>query len=502
MVGSTRPGTSPERPADRPGPLAVGDLLAERYRLLELVAQEGPAALWRAYDDVLARPVAVKCVPTPNKAARDEAQTFLAAAVRTGAVNHPGLARIYDAALESRPGRGHDVAYVIGEWVEGEALDAHLERVGALAAVDAADVLRQAVDAAGAVHAAGLTHGRLHPRNVLVTTHGRVRLTDAHVAAALRGTPAGTVADDTRDLAAVLYALVTRRWPSGATPQPAGALPPAPREGDHVLTARQVRAGVPRELDQVLIRALEPSRPASLPALRTPAALGDAVDASVADARAEETAEESVEPRDPGRLRRRLPWLVAVAFVAAVGVLGWTLGLAVGEVPGRPGTQPIVSASEAAAPGLPTYPAIPLTGAVIRDFDPLGRDHQENPDQVRNAYDDEPSTAWVTQSYQTADFSGLKPGVGLLIDLRRTHALHTVSVAFTAQGAHVEVRVSDTAPTTLAQLRPVAGDAKGDQVATMRPPAGTAARYVLIWITQLPKDGKTFRVGVSEIRLT
>ena len=500
MAASTEPTGRPTRtPA-----LEVGDLLAYRYRLLELVPTDGPAALWRAHDDVLARSVAVKCISTPNKAARDEAQDFLDAAARAGAVNHPGLARTYDAALEARPGRGNDVAYVIGEWVDGEPLDTHLQRVGAVAALDAADVLRQAADGLSAIHAAGLVHGRVHPRNVLVTPSGRVRLTDAHVAAALRGSAASatSVADDTRDLAAVLYALLTSRWPAGPTPQPPGSLQPAPRDGAHVLTARQLRAGVPRELDHVVTRALDPALLATLTPLRTPAALADAVDASVAEARAAEAAEEAAEQGPPGRLRRSLPWLAAGAFVATVGVVGWTLGLAVGDLPGRADTAPIVSTSQVPASGLPAYPVISLAHAVVEDFDPLGADHQENPDQVPNVSDDEPSTAWATQVYKTADFSGLKPGVGLLIDLRKTTALHTVQVAFTAAGAHVEVRVADTAPSNPEQMRLVATDPKGDQVAAMRPVQGTKARYVCIWITHLPKDGKGYRVGVSELRLT
>ncbi len=507
--GSVQPGSVPapaeqptDRPTDRRGPLEVGDVLAERFALLELVASDGPASLWRAHDEVLARPVAVKVVPTPNKAAREGAQAFLDAAVRTGAVNHPGLARTYDAAVASRPGRGNDVAYVIGEWVDGEPLDSHLQRVGALAAVDAADVLRQVADALTAAHAAGLTHGRLHPRNVLVTPSGRVRVTDTHLAAALRGLPAGAVADDTRDLGAVGYALLTRRWPVGPTSQPAGSLPEAPVEGGHVLTARQLRAGVGRELDHVVTRALEPGRVPALGALRTPAELADAADASVAAARAEEVAEEeAAEPKAPGRFRRALPWLASVAFVATVGVIGWTLGLAVGDLPGQPDSAPIVSSSLPAKPGAVALPTIKLDGLPIHDFDPDGKDHEENPDQVQNAVDGSANTAWVTQAYKTEDFSGIKPGVGLLLDLTKVTTLHTVQVAFTAAGADVQVRVADTAPTSLDQTRPVAG-ARGQKLARMNPVSGTRARYVLIWITKLPKDGKTFRVGISELALT
>ena len=180
---------TPAAATEVPGPLKVGDLLADRYLLLEAVATDGPAVLWRASDEVLARAVAVKVLATPNNIARDSAQPFLDAAVRTGAVNHAGLVRVYDATLEARPGRGNDVAYVISEWVDGEPLDEHLEQVGALAAPDAADVLRQVADALAAAHAGGLTHGRVHPRNVLVTPSGRVRLTDAAVLRPSTGPP-------------------------------------------------------------------------------------------------------------------------------------------------------------------------------------------------------------------------------------------------------------------------------------------------------------------------
>ena len=493
---------SPQGPERTPGPLQVGDVLADRYRLLALVATGGPADLWRAHDEVLARTVAVKAVPTPNRTARTEAKRFLDAAVRTGAVNAPGLARTYDATPVPRPGRGNDVACVIGEWVEGEPLDAHLERVGPVAALDAADVVRQAADALTAAHAAGLAHGRLHPRNVLVTATGRVRLTDTLVAATLHEDGPGSVEADTRDLGAVLHALLTGRWPAGATPLPGGSLSPTPREGTHLLSARQQRAGVPRELDSVVTRALEPSRAPTVGRLTTPAAFADAVDAAVAPLRAAQAQEEeeSGPPGPPSRWRRLLPWAVATAVVTVVAVLGWTLGLAVGDLPPRAGSEPIAAAT-AAAVGGKVYPPVPLGRVGIRDFDPFGADHQENPGQVRNAVDDEPTTAWATQAYKSADFSGLKPGVGLLLDLRTRRDVHTVTVALTAAGADVELRVSDAPPATSDRMSLVAAS-KGKQVAVLRPPAGTAGRYVLVWVTKLPRDGKAFRVGISELRLT
>lgn len=483
-----------------PGPLKVGDLLADRYLLLEATATDGPAVLWRANDEVLARAVAAKVVATANKAGRDAAEPFLAAAARSGAVNHPGLVRVYDAAPEARPGRGNDVAYVLSEWVDGEPLDAHLERVGALSAPDATDVLRQVADALTAAHEQGLVHGRLHPRNVLITPGGRVRLTDAAVASALHDPQRDAApADDVRDLAAVLYALTTGRWPAAVTPQPAGGLSEAPIEGGHLLTPRQLRAGVPRALDGVVTRVLEPGRAPTLSPLRTAAAVADAADEAVAEMRQSRAEAAVLQP--PTRLRQATPWLAAASFVTAVGVVGWLVGLAVGDLPANRGAiDAIVSTTQAPTPGVNA--PLDLKGLVVRDFDPEGTDGQENTDQVPNATDGVPATAWTTSRYKSETFGGLKTGVGLLLDLGKPTDLHTVQVGFTATGAKVEVRVSDTAPTRAGDLTTVAAGRDGTEIATLRPLAGTKARYVLIWITSLPKEGDGYRVGIAELRLT
>ncbi|MCU1595279.1 MAG: murein biosynthesis integral rane protein MurJ [Frankiales bacterium] len=483
------------------GPLQVGDSVAGRYSLLAEVAQDGPAGLWRARDEVLARTVALKVVATPNRAARDAAAGFLAAAVRTGAVNHTGLARVYDASQEARPGRGNDIAMVVSEWVDGEPLDFHLARVGPLSAPDAADVLRQAADALTAAHEAGLCHGRLHPRNVLITAAGRVRLTDLEVAAALHGTPDDrrSVVADTTALGGVLYALVTARWPAKATGLPGGGLTPAPQSDGRPLSARQLRAGVPRSLDRVVTQALDSSRTPTLPRLTTPAQLADATDAAALEARAASAEQAVVKP--PSRIRKALPWLAAVAFVTAVGITGWLLGLAVGDLPRRTnGVDAIVSTTEAPTPGVARSKVLDLSKLPIKDFDPEG-DGSENADQVHNAIDAIPSTTWATQIYRRENVGG-KSGVGLLIDLGKPTSIKSVSIGFSAPGANVELKVSNTPPTDAKSMTTVAAATKGALVATLTPTPGTTTRYVVVWITKLPRDANGYRVGISELRIT
>ena len=69
---------------------------------------------------------------------------------------------------------------------------------------------------------------------------------------------------------------------------------------------------------------------------------------------------------------------------------------------------------------------------------------------------------------------------------------------FTAAGAKVEIRVADTPPETLEQTRLVGADTSGRPLAKVTVLAGTSARFLVVWITELPKDAKGYRVGVME----
>lgn len=282
-------------PGTRRAPaLSAGDLLAARYRLVRPVpasASEAPrsAQLWLATDEVLARPVAAKVLPATGPSAAALTAPFLDAGTAAGAVASPVLTRVYDAAVEQRPAEDDappfDVAYVISEWVDGSPLPERLERDGPYAPAEAVALIAALGEAVASAHACGLTHGRLHPGNVLLARTGAVRLTDLAVAAALpdgrvaaeRADDPGPAEADVRDLAALLYALLTARWPAAATPQPSGGVPGAPslREGDDgrgkLVSPRQVRAGVPRSLDLVVARALDPVAARQPPALTTPA---------------------------------------------------------------------------------------------------------------------------------------------------------------------------------------------------------------------------------------
>ncbi len=486
--------------------LVEGDLLAGRYRLQRPLTPPGAeVSTWLAYDETLARPVAMRAC-----AARDpRSGPLLAAAARVGAVEARRLTRVFDAATESRPDRAW-VAYTIREWVEGQPVD---EVVGNDPLLPA-QALALALDAAAglvALHAGGLVHGAVHPGNVLVDELGRARLSDAGLARAAAtafvAPAAGGGRDreasrgaadrerDVRDLACVLHALVTARWPVGASAQPAGRIPAGPPE---YASPRQVRAGVPRALDSVVLRVLEPGRRPSEPAVRTAPQLLAALERAADEVGRESRLAQPAGPRRRGIARRLAPYVLVLALLGAVGVVAYGAGVQVGEIPVSSAGQSF-DAPPPVAPGAAALARVDLqaAGVTITDYDPYGA--TENRDKVGNAYDGETSTAWVTESYKTASFGGLKPGVGLLVDLGTPTSISRVDLDVTAPGGRYVLRAGDALGENEKALAEVASGDAPDGSAQLTPSTPTVARYWLVWITSLPASNGTFRAGIDEM---
>jgi serine/threonine protein kinase len=224
-------------------------VLDGRYRLEDLLSEHEGARFWRATDTVLARSVAVHALESSDP----RAPGVLEAARRSARVTDPHFLRVLDC--DDVDG----LTWVINEWGEGASLDIMLER-STLPPTRAAWLTREVAEAIAAAHAQGLYHGRLNPESVLVTDAGSVKVIGFNVNAAFAGPAAphpaygalGPREADVIDLAGILYAALTGRWP-GVAPS---VVPRAPRDGRRPLRPRQVRAGVPRTLDAICDRVL------------------------------------------------------------------------------------------------------------------------------------------------------------------------------------------------------------------------------------------------------
>jgi tRNA A-37 threonylcarbamoyl transferase component Bud32 len=477
--------------------LAADDLVLGRHRLVREVSRCSGTTLWEAEDEVLARPVAVRALDDPDSVSRDpeavEAE-FLAAALRAGRVSDPRVASVYDA------GDDEGLTVVVREWVDGQPLSRLLDE-GPLPAAQAATIGLQIAAALGAAHARGAAHGALSPGDVVLTSGG-VKVTDFEIGEALEGrTPAEDfaerVAADTRDLGAVLYATLTARWPGAA----AHGLPAAPTTDDRPCTPHQVRAAVPRRLDVVVTRALDGdfATPDALAGALTPLAgfvsTGTALRSPVVPSSRATDATVATRLPDlssPGAPTARSLSRVTGALVVLglVAVAGWTAALVTGELPGS-GSFGRDGASAASGPVAPVE---------VRPFDPPPGDGVEGLSEVSLAVDDDRDTAWTTDTYRgRPDLGGLKPGVGLLLDLGQPAELGSVQLVLESSGGAVEIRAGNDRPSAATDLELLAEADDPDEEMTFQVDSDEPARFVLVWFTSLPERGSGFGNGIRSV---
>jgi hypothetical protein len=183
---------------------------------------------------------------------------------------------------------------------------------------------------------------------------------------------------------------------------------------------------------------------------------------------------------------------VVVLVLIVIAVLVWAVGFRKsGSSPPAGGSTPSSSAS-AAAGGTALKPASDSTFNIYGS--PAG--NTENQSTAPAAIDGNPATAWSTSYYfNHPNFGGLKPGTGLLIDMGKQVRLSQVDVLFAASG-------STTASIYLGNNPAMANTALGNF--TLVSPSVSASgdhkfpvssqatgRYVLIWLTSLPKLSET-----------
>lgn len=514
----------------QPNTVESGTRLAGRYRLEERLKAADDFTTWRAVDEKLSRDVAVHVLPADDPKAKTVVQAAQAAAM----LSDRRFCQVLDASQQD------DVIYVVEELLRGVSV-ATLLANGPLPSGEAAQLTADVAAALAAAHAAGLAHLCLHPENIHRTETGQIKVSGLSVEAALSGaTFPDPAAADARRLGALLYACLTARWPDGA----AHGLAAAPTEGGTLCSPRQVRAGVPAALDEIATRALSDVPPHGRTPLRTPAEVGAALAAAPRPKRS--AAEEATQvgfatpgvpaaagaypaasrgyptagypaaaggypaaaggyqlaPADRGRSGRLVAALVALIVVAGAVLFAITL---IARSP-KGGNQ-----ASAGGNSTPTArPGAPVQIANVTDFDPedQGDNGQENHNQVRNAFDHDPSTAWHTRDYYNKPrFGNLKKGLGLIVDLGKVVQVGSVTVRFEQPGAGVELRsaaasVADQ-PSSLKSFGLLAkvGSADGVQKFSLSQPTNT--RYLLVWLTSLPEAGHaTFKAGIADISVT
>lgn len=141
------------------------------YRIVDKLGQGGMGEVYRAFDTILKREVALKVLPRRFIQSPHRLRRFQREAQSLASLNHPNIAAIY--GLEE----SQDVPFLVLELVEGETLDAKLGR-GPLPLKSTLELALQIVDGLEAAHRRGIIHRDLKPSNIKITGDERVKLLD------------------------------------------------------------------------------------------------------------------------------------------------------------------------------------------------------------------------------------------------------------------------------------------------------------------------------------
>jgi eukaryotic-like serine/threonine-protein kinase len=471
------------------------EVIAGRYELLELVGRGGMSSVWKAHDRLLDRSVAIKVLHEHYTQDEEYVERFRREARSVAQVSHPNIVTVID--------RGEDGGrqYIVFEYVDGENLKQLIEREGPLPVREALLLALQMARALGFAHDRGLIHRDVKPQNVLLNDEGQAKMTDFGIARSVdvdgvtvTGTVLGTseyiapeqargqrvdAHTDVYSLGVVLYELLTGAVPFSGESFVTVALRHVNEPPPDVL---EHRADCPPRVALLIERAMD-KNPDDRPSMdelvhEFEACLADLDPVSEqATMIARPTAIPPTSQAPPSRRRRRrvgLLWpIVAVLAVLAVAALAALGAMALRD-------------NDNGSPAEASSTPVRLTGVAAYDPDGDGAEHDA---EVGRATDGDTATYWTTETYQ--DFSGSKPGVGLVLDAGREVAPSRITVTTDTPGYQAEIRAGDspTGPFEAVSDNQTVNDPTTFELRDAR------ARYFVVWITDL--DGSAH---VNEVR--
>src|SRR6202140_5381850 len=170
----------------------IGTLSAGRYRIEAEIGRGGMSTVYRAFDTVLERPVAIKLMHREIAADSDQLERFRREARSVAQLNHPHVVTVIDAGEEPSPESESDGAdgvggtpFIVLEYVEGETLKDVIRREGPLEIPQAIAYAIEIARALGAAHERQIVPRDAKPHNVLIGDEGGAKITDFGIARTL-----------------------------------------------------------------------------------------------------------------------------------------------------------------------------------------------------------------------------------------------------------------------------------------------------------------------------
>ena len=494
----------------------IGTLLNDRYRLDEQIGSGGMSTVYRAFDPMLERWVAIKLMHRSISSDPDQLERFRREARAVARLSHPHLVTVIDF------GEDAGAPYIVLEFIEGETLKERIRRMGRLSVAESIAYAIEIGRALSCAHGERLVHRDVKPQNVLIDREGRAKVTDFGIARSLEaealtapGRVLGTTdyvspeqacghdvteQSDVYSLGIVLYEMLTGEVPYTAESQVAVAMKhvrePLPDvqalrpEVSSALAAVVERATAKETANRYataddMVHDLE--QVLAIEVTRTGHAGGEATTVL------RELPGETIEFL-PFRLRSPRRWVLSLLLLALLGA-GAVVFLA-----SRTETGPGAAVTSKAG-----FTRVKLASDAAHDYDPQG-DKSEHGQANGNAIDGILPTEWDTESYKGGLQGAAKDGVGLYVDAGSPVAAKRLDLVTTRPGWTTSIYAASgaKAPQDIIGWTKVSRDTVVDQ--DERIPLRTGAtrfRFYLVWVTSLPKRDEAGgdKASISELTL-
>jgi len=167
--------------------LEIGSFLSDRYEILSKVGAGGMSDVYKAKDHILSRFVAIKVLKQEFSEDSSFVTKFRAEAQSAAGLEHPNIVNIYDVGSEN------GLYYIVMEYVEGITLKTYIEKKGQLSFKESASIAIQVARGIEAAHNKNIIHRDIKPQNIIISTDGKVKVTDFGIA---KATSSNTISSD------------------------------------------------------------------------------------------------------------------------------------------------------------------------------------------------------------------------------------------------------------------------------------------------------------------
>ena len=156
-----------------------GTFIADRYEIVGQVGTGGMSDVYKAKDHTLGRYVAIKVLKSEFSEDTNFVSKFRTEAQSAAVLEHPNIVNIYDVGSEN------GIHYIVMEYVEGITLKTYIGKKGQLTYKEALSIAIQVGRGIQAAHAKNIVHRDIKPQNIIISTDGKVKVTDFGIARAV-----------------------------------------------------------------------------------------------------------------------------------------------------------------------------------------------------------------------------------------------------------------------------------------------------------------------------